>query len=283
MEKFGRTYQLIADAASGQRVEVKLPFTLEFDVIRNTLSSANTSSIRVINLGEQTRKLLYKDKFAYNIYRSVELKAGYGDTMPTIFKGNVQRCWSVRRGVDFITELESFDGGFALVNGQTATSYPKGTAQNSILDAIIKTMPQVSRGAIGDFPGKTVRGNTFSGNTVELLKDLTNGNVFIDLERVYCLGDAECIQGSVQVITSESGLLGTPVREETILTFDMIFEPRLLIGQLVELRSQTAKNFNGLYKVISLHHKGTISNSTAGTAITSVGLWFGPQQLKVVN
>lgn len=283
MEKFGRTYQLLADAANGQRVEVKLPFTVEFDVIRNVLSSANTSSIRVTNLSEQTRKLLYKDKFAYNVYRSVELKAGYGNTMPTIFKGNVQRCWSVRQGVDFITELESSDGGFAMVNGQTATSYPKGTSNNAILDSIVNTLPQAKKGVLGSFPGKTVRGNTFSGNTVDLLRDLTNGNFFIDLERVYCLGDTECIQGSVQVITSESGLLGTPVREETVLTFDILFEPRLLIGQLVELRSQTAKNFNGLYKVISLHHKGTISNSVAGTAVTTVGLWFGPQQLKVVN
>jgi hypothetical protein len=62
----------------------------------------------------------------------------------------------------------------------------------------------------------------------------------------------------------------------------MIFEPRFLIGQALALESFTEKNFNGVYKVIGVKHKGVISDSVCGNAITSVTLWHGPA-LTVIN
>ncbi len=277
MDKFGRAYRLVVDATNGQQVTINPPFSVEFDITRNILSSANTSTIRIYNLAEKTRNVIYKDKNSFDTFRAVQLRAGYGSTIPLIFSGSVTHSWSVREGVNFISTIEAYDAGFAFVNSETSKSYPAGTQRTAILQDMVKTMePTVTPGTIGNFPGSIPRGNTFVGSSVDLLRELSGGAFFVDLGKAHILNDEECLRGDLLVIKSETGLLGTPVREETILNFDMIFEPRLLIGQKVLLQSDTLKNFNGEYKVVSIKHRGMISSSVAGNAVTSVGLWHGP-------
>lgn len=283
MDKLQRSYQLLVDAVNGQTLEVDPPFSIEFDITRNILSSANTSAIKIYNLAENTRNSIYQDKNSTNLYRKVQLKAGYGANLPTVFKGNISHSWSVREGVNFISTIEAYDAGFAFINSKTKAAFPSGTDQVSIFNHIISTLaPSVAPGSIGSFSGQTKRGNTHHGNSAELLTELSGGAFFVDLEKAHVLRDFECLRGSLNVITSDSGLLGTPVREETIINFDMIFEPRLIIGQQIDLESSTAKNFNGSYKVISIKHRGMISDSVCGAAVTSVGLWHGPK-LTVIN
>jgi hypothetical protein len=97
------------------------------------------------------------------------------------------------------------------------------------------------------------------------------------------LRDNEVVLGSIAEISSASGLLGTPVLQETFLTFDILFEPRLFVGQKVRLNSITAANFNGEYKVVSVKHSGTISEAIGDDARTSVALWAPPGRLTLVN
>lgn len=284
IEEGFRTFQQVSDGLpQGSTIQIGLPLTVEFDIVRNVLASANTSSIRIVNLAENTRGKIYKDAFATNYFKGIELKAGYGDTIPTIFKGNISSASSVRESVGMVTRVEAYDGGFAFTNGRADVAFQGGTPINQILDSAIKYLPQVNKGAVGNYSGKLARGLTLSGNPAEQLAQLTNGGFFVDNEKAYCLGDNECIEGELALINADTGLLGTPVREQTVLTFDMIFEPRLLIGQKVRLQSSTEKLFNGDYKVISVRHRGTISDSVCGSAITSVGLWYGTELLKVIK
>lgn len=283
MAKFQRNYKLYVDTSDGDQILIQPPFSIEFDVNRNVLASTNTSSVKIYNLSQETRNSIYKDQIDLTTYRSMKLDAGYGDSLSTIFKGNIKQCYSVREGVNFMTTIEGLDGGFAFLNGNTEVNVPKGTPLNGVLETIIQSLPKVNRGAVGNFTSSSKRSNTFSGNTAELLSELSGGGFFIDLEKCYILGDDECITGSIVVITSDSGLLGTPRREQTAITFDMIFEPRLLIGQLVVLNSSTDQNFNGPRKVISVHHRGMISDSVCGSATTSVGLWYGTSLLRIVG
>ena len=52
----------------------------------------------------------------------------------------------------------------------------------------------------------------------------------------------------------------------------MIFEPRLQIGQFIDIQSKTETIYNGTYKVIGIEHSGTISDSQSGTCKTKVSL-----------
>lgn len=287
MAKFGRNYILNIQTQSGSTLTIKPPFTVEFDITRNILSSANVSSIRVFNLNANNRSQIRKNVNDYGDLRLINLQAGYGNNLPVVFQGNITQAWSVREGVNFITQIESFDGGYAFANSVSNTNFPANATQQTVVDSLVQNLAAsgVNPGVIGSFEGTLSRGNSYSGNTTDILREITGGRFYIDNGKAFALSDNECISGPVTTIDSSSGLLGTPVREQTIINFDMLFEPRLLLAQLITLNSITESNFNGQYKIISLKHRGMISEAICGDAITSVGLLqpLGTQTLTVVG
>ena len=117
---------------------------------------------------------------------------------------------------------------------------------------------------------------------------------FIDNGKSYILGNNEAIQGQVELIDSSTGLLGTPLRENNTVVFDMIFEPGIILGQYIELYSSTftelnssnnstTDNVSGYYKITAIKHRGMISPAVCGDAITTVEFFLGPKILTVVS
>lgn len=275
MDKYNRNYVLLVQKKDFTTLKIQLPFTVEFDIHRNSLSSANTCSIRIYNLNPNNRAQIRKDQFDFGDLRTIAFAAGYGDKLSLAFQGNISQAWSVREGNNMITQIECYDGGYAYVNAITNEQFPGDTNQSSIIDSLASSLPGVTKGAIGSYPGQISRGNSYSGPTTDILKDLTGGGFFIDNSKAHCLNDNECLAGDIPLINAKSGLLGTPVKEQTYINFDVLFEPSLKVGQLIQLESQTADHFNGKHKVLSIKHRGMISEAVCGTAITSVGLLPG--------
>lgn len=294
MDKSQRNYRLSVQIEGGQVITIEPPFTVEFDVTRNNLASTNVGQFKIYNLGRATRRKIAKDDYQYSIYRRVQFDAGYGKNLATCFKGNANHIWSVREGVNYITTAEAFDGGDALINGKTDLTVPAGTPVSSVLQTVMsKGLPNTTIGAISKFPdlvggSATGRGNTYSGNTAKLLSSnsiVAGAKFFIDNEKSYLLKDDDYVTGGIPVISSDSGLLNTPVRSNQKLFIDILFEPRIQMCQIIQLKSTasisstaklgTADNFNGNYKVVSIHHRGMISDSISGDAVTSLGLWLG--------
>jgi hypothetical protein len=275
MDKFNRNFRLLIQKKDGNTLEVRRPFTIEFDVHRNNFSSANVASMRIYNLSKENRASVRLDQYDYeNKNRIIEFYAGYGDNLSLGFKGNITQAWSVREGVDFITQIESFDAGYAYNNAVTDLQFPEGTLYSSVIDSLVNSLKNygVERGAISNFEGTLPRGNSYSGNTTQLLRELSGGGFFIDNGKVYMLRDNQALDLAVPTISVDNGLLGTPTLEEQYLNFDMLFEPGLRVGQIINLKSQSADHFNGLHKIISIKHRGIISETVSGTAITSLGL-----------
>lgn len=288
MEKWTRNYTLSVqvDENALDYVEVAFPLTISFRIVRNINADANSASFTIYNLAEDTRRKIFLDRYKTMYYKGIEFRAGYGETketLPLIFKGNVQQAFSRRNGVDYLTEIDAFDGGFAFVNGNTNRNFAEGTPDKQIIETLIKDLPGVSKGAIGNFDYKLLKGNAFNGSTIDLINQVTEQHFFIDLEKAYCLRDDEVLNGNLTVINSATGLLGSPLREESFLTFDMIFEPRLNIGQYVKLESETEKFFNGTYKVLGLEHTGTISGAQSGECKTKVSLWYIEKPPKIIG
>lgn len=273
--KLQRNFQLIIQANSdaAQYITVQPPFTIEFDITRDTHASSNIASIRIYNLSEKNRNKILKDPSDYNSFRLVTLQVGYGNNLSTILVGNITQCWSVREGNNFITQIQSFDGGFAAVNGRADIEFPAGTSRQVVIETLAKSLTQynLKPGAIGKFDGTIDRGNSYSGNTMDKLKELTNDGVFVDNGVIHCLNNTEAIDGKIFTVSAATGLLGTPMRESQFLNFDMLLEPSLKLGYQINLQSSTSK-YSGNYKVIALKHKGAISGAASGEAITSVGV-----------
>lgn len=283
MDKFGRNYSLNVELENKETLTIGLPFTMEFDIVRKINSSANTANIKIYNLAKDNRNQI---RFNWNdrgTARAVTLQAGYGNALSIMHYGQIQQAFSYRQGVDFITEITSFDGGFDFMNSRIDDNIPATQAnplpKKELFINLVNRFNYIKVGTIGNYVGSYTRSIPYSKPTVDILKEEFGDGFFVDNGIANCLQDNEYIPANeVPVINSLSGLLGTPILQEQILTFDMLFEPRLILGQLIELQSSTFTDSEGndldnFYKTNGIHHKGVISPVVSGSAITSVEMY----------
>lgn len=284
--KFFPAYRLavetsLPDGAGPGNVAIELPISCEFEIRRANLSSAGAATFRLFNLGAQKRDLIQHDFPWVNLneIRALQFSAGYEKTPSTmIFNGYVKQAQSMKRpgGTEWITTIEGLDGGAAIANGFSLRSFAGGTLYTDLIKNLAKDLPGIAKSAfIGAIKGQTARGSAFTGNTWNYIFQLSNGLAFIDNSQLKILAPNEYAGTTVPKITSESGLLGTPERFLNMLRVTLLFEPNVAIGQLVELETLGVKKFNGLYKVVGIVHRGTISQARDGERRTELTLWNG--------
>lgn len=307
--KFGRTYRMNVQVSDSQplaqvqgiavpvqgngplssnpgAVNIAYPMTLMMDIQRNTLASANKGYFKVFNLKEDTRRQIFHDRYNTLTYRQLVLTAGYetDPKLPIIFQGNILSAYSYRQKQDWVTEIEAYDGGFGIINGQISAAIPVGYNIRDVIANAIRTMPNVALGTVGDVApsDQNSRGLTVMGNSWDVINNLApDANVFIDGEKANVIGKNEYIPSNDEpfLISSATGLLETPRRYEARLDVKILFEPRLRIGQLVQIES-SERYYNGVYSVIGIQHRGVISGAVNGELTTVASVWKGTSQLK---
>lgn len=273
------------DSATNNNIVIPPEFSIEFEVVRKSAASSQTATFKIYNLGEKTRRLIFADRFdAQNRPRAIQFRAGYENFTPLIFNGQIKEASSKRKGVDMITTIQCYDGGLAMAAGFSAVTVVGGTPLSEVLANLAAQMPNTSgKPIVGNFTGSSVRGKVLFGNTWNIIRQESEGLAIIDNGQVKILQPNEAIASDIPVITSASGLLGTPARSGALIEFDMLFEPRLTLGQIVQLESTTNNLYNGTYKVLGFTHSGMISPSVCGPAKTSVQLWIGNGIISLVN
>lgn len=302
LNKFQRNYQLDVQGQDGKLHTFKYPLTLEFQVKRNVLASANTCNFRIYNLGQNTRDLVFKDQFTPSLsFRSLVLRAGYNATIPIIFQGNVKMAQSFRsdRSVNFVTEIEGYDYGWAITNGRTSWN-ANGALQvtkRQVIDQLIRDLqatvpldPQNNGGSLGIGAISPRFNETYSnqgvsivGNSWDHLQQVTDNQAYIDNGNIYCLFENDVFDGDLTVINSETGLLGTPKKADRMIVIEILFEPRLNVGQQVKLDSRSLAQFNGTYKIVGIEHHGVISGAVGGECKTIVTVLLPFDKINVLQ
>jgi len=285
--KFGRTFAMKVQIDNDlNAAEIDYPMTIEFNVIRNTFASANTGSFTIYNLGPDRRRQIYHDRYDTLNYRQIILQAGYtsqkNTPLATIFQGNIRSAYSFKRKQDWTTVIEGFDGGFGILNGQASVSLGAGWDVNAAVRQMVGGMPNVSAGTISLPAIQNSRPLSLFGNAWDIIRRLTGNNTtFIDGEKVNAVAQGTYITppDGVPLISSDTGLLGTPRKLGALLEVDMVFEPRIVINQLVQLQSAETY-YSGQYAVMGITHRGTISGAICGDAISTLSLWSGTEALQ---
>ena len=291
--KLNRNYVLTVETRNLVEIPITLPTTIDFDIVRNNYGEANAATIRLYNLSPSTRNALRKDFYDVGIFRTIQLKAGYGNNLYTVFYGSITSCFSYRRGVDFITEIQAHDVGYVFDNAiyNPNKTYTTNMTVNTILNEMIDSLsPYVSPGAVGVYSSTLKMNQTVSGKTTDLLNQYTDNGFHIDNGKAHCLNVNEGIAGPISTIDSSTGLLETPLFQENFLTLDMLFEPTILVSQILTLNSQlfgnySSPNYNAQWKVVGISHKGMISPVVCGNLTTSLKLngSFGIGAFKIVS
>lgn len=279
--KFGRTYLVQILTPQKELVEIAPPFSVEFDITRNTLASTNTANLTIYNLGPSTRNRIFKDRYSFSDYWQLIIWAGY-DRLEKVFQGNIYQAMSYKQRTDWITEIEGYDGLDAVQNGFTARTVPADTPKQDVLTQVISDMPNVLAGFFGSpAEGQSGRGQTLVGNSAQIIEDITGGNTFIDNEIIHVI-DRDEVFSDRAILLDQEQLFMTPKRRDTFLDVDLLFLPTAAIGQVAEVRSRE-EIYNGQYKIVGFKHMVQISSASAGDAKTSLNLDAGAAGLREVG
>lgn len=297
LKKLNRRYRLtIQDVDEnrepiGTAVVIENPFTLRFSVSRSIFAEVNHADFEIINLAPDTYNRLFYDYFTINRYfgdseatrqvgnewksRTVILEAGYyGMEMSVIFVGDMWTCYTERRGTETVTKIHA-------IVGLRATSITSdvsfgSTTRNKVLMYLADDMHLKLK--LYQVEDKQIhRPLIVSGNSYANIQKYSDDTAFIDNDEIKVLKYDDAFEGQIALINDESGLLGVPQRENGILSVSMIFEPRLTVGQIIEIQSRIAPMFNGQYKIYGLRHEGSISGAEAGKVTTTLEMLVGSQ------
>lgn len=292
MLKWGRRYRIVFEI--GDRVDlseyipretitVEYPFTLRMNITNSVnLGQVSSASIQLLNLSKEIQASLWKDNFNQTKYVTMWIYAGYQSAqLPLLYIGDVLECYSYREegGVDWITDIKASDGSYLLQYGVANYTFTKGTEVRTLLEKLLEDNPAYKLGYIsGNIPKTLKNDRTYIGKTMDLIgKEFGGYEIFIDKRELSILDEHDVIPSDIQVISPDSGLLGSPRRSGEFLECTMIFEPGLKIGQAVEVRSYTLPFLNNIYKITGLTHNGVISPVESGKLTTTVQFWLGQQ------
>lgn len=287
MEKFQRNYKIEFEIGHRtddfqyipeQVLEISYPITLRLETSYSPFSQANVGKFQLYNLSAHTQNLLHKDFYDQRKYVRMKLMAGYQEVMPVIFYGDFTQCYSTRQSgsVDFITSIEANDLQYVLLRGFTNTTFSENTTPENLLLTLTSEIPNLKIGYISKEIKTLQSDQTFLGNSIDLIREeYPDLQIFINQDELNILADYEVLPGDIQVITSRSGLLGSPTRAEGYFVLDTLFEPGIKIGQQVSVISQTTPYMNNAYKVVGVKHSGVISPVESGKLKTQLTLFMG--------
>ena len=276
MRKFGRTFELkLAPWASWGNNEativIKPPYMIDFEIKKDSTPSANTGIFTIYNLGENTLKRIFalqtekqRKQKENNRWARIQLSAGYGGENAVVFDGEIKAVRNSHEQANLKTIIEAGEGLYAIARCFSVHEFKPGDNKFDLIKALVddlKLLPGGKSPYIGKFRGKVApASNQFSrnlvifGNTWEQLKKYTEEHCFIDNGRAYAIppnGWNE--EEPLFEISARKGLIGTPeMKEHNNVSAQMLFEPSLVVGSRVDLKSHTLP---GNYIIDAIVHK----------------------------
>lgn len=279
MVKFGRIYELKVQGQELGEHLIKFPLTCKFSVERKNFAMSNTAQFSIYGLSLSSRKDIYYDSYFKKALVPISFKAGYSSqsNIPLIFSGNVKLAYTTREGPELVTHIDALDGGFGVDTSTIAQTIDPGWLFTPTIKRVMGKLAGVKVGQVlvGKEPEPGKSSVTFNGKVWDELQKYVpaNGSLFIDNGVVNMLGQNITLPApGIKELSSETGLLNIPKKYGYQVDCQCLFEPNFVIGQFVKLVSTLAPWVNGDYKVIGLHHSGTISGVESGDARTDISL-----------
>lgn len=266
-QQFGRAFSLIVFGTDLNGLDLS-ELRCKFVVKRSDTMTPNVADIRVYNVEEKTALRIR------NEFKRVILQAGYEGNYGVIFQGNIKQVIIGRESAtDTFIDIVAGDGdrayNFAVVNATVAA----GGTQADQVQAAIGSMGDkgVTAGHLGEFPGEQLpRGKVMYGNARNYLRDAaqTTDKVWsIQDEKVTFVSKKSYLPGERVVLTSKTGMIGTPQQTNEGVNVKALLNPMLKIGGRVQLDNASIERLK-----INL----TVPNSAANipAPLTADGVYY---------
>lgn len=231
-----------------------------FKIDRDLKPQPNQSEIVIYNLSESSRAKLE------HVGQRVVLEAGYVGGVAQVFSGDVRRAFSTKQGPDWLTKIEAGDGERAFAFARVSKSYGPGTKIADVLrDTVksLKTDPGTALEKVGEVVGEFVSGFAQHAKASTELTRLLGQHGYswsIQDGRIEVLGPKDSLPETVPVLTSETGLVGSPTiavptkrTQPATMKCRSLLLPMLRPGQRVKLKAEA---ISGLFIATKVTHTG---------------------------
>jgi hypothetical protein len=242
-QQYLRTCKLIVFGADLEGLDLS-QLRIKFTVKRSDTMTPNVADIRVYNLEEKTALRIRKE------FTRVILQAGYESNFGVIFQGNIKQVIIGRESAtDTFIDIVAGDGdrayNFAVVNATLAA----GSTQADQVGAAIASMAPkgVGEGYIGDMPPeKLPRGKVMYGNARNYLRDVaqsTDKSWSIQDEKVTFVPKKSYLPGERVILTSKTGMIGTPQQTNEGVNVKCLLNPNIKIGGRVQIDNASIQRY----------------------------------------
>lgn len=250
---------------------------VQFKVVRALRKDPNTADIVVYNLNKTNRSAMQEK----NIPTTIE--GGYRDNVSQVFGGVLQFGGTVKNGEDWVTTIQSSDGGQKYKSARINVGF-KGPVT---IEKVLETAGEALGINLGNLKEKVREGGLRSA-----LKEFTNGKVLsgkaeqiftkiaksagyswsVQDGQIQLLGPKEVIDERAVVLSSidgrSTGLVGSPEPgEKGFVKVRALLQPNLLPGRKVQVQS---REVDGFYRI----EKGVYTGDTWG------GDWYADLEVK---
>lgn len=236
----------------------------------------NSAEIRVYNLEENTAKRIRKE------FTQVILQGGYQGNYGVIFQGNIKQVILGRENsTDTFIDIVAGDGdnayNFAVVN----TTLRKGSTP---MDQVSQAMAPMATMGVGsgfidaDTTSKLPRGKVMYGNSREYLRSVAQSQASswsIQDQKINFTKLRTYLPGQVVVLTSKTGMIGTPQQTNEGLNVKCLMNPFLRISGRIKVDNSAIElfkinlsvpgspantpppiNADGIYYILVVNHVG---------------------------
>lgn len=242
-EQYLRACQLIVFGLSQDGLDLS-EFRIKFAVKRSDTMTPNVADIRIYNLDLETALKIKKE------FTKVILQAGYSGNFGVIFQGNIKQVILGRESAtDTFIDIVAGDGdrayNFAIVN----TTLAGGSNQLDQVNAATVAMSAkgVTGGHLGDFPSETLpRGKVMYGNARDYLRDVAQTaqkQWSIQDEKITFVGNKAYLPGERVVLTSKTGMIGTPNQTNEGVNVKCLLNPLIKIGQRIQIDNASIERY----------------------------------------
>lgn len=238
--QFIRNFSLIVEGSNFSGIDLS-QLHCRFAIKQSTNMSPNSADIRIHNVDMNTAILIQQQ------FKKVILQGGYNSNFGVVFRGNIKQVLIGRESAtDTFIDLNCGDGDLAYNYAIVNTSVKAGSSQADVFNQLQKPMGALGTTVAQNQPAfnSTVlpRGKVIWGNAKDHMRVFAKQNSLtwsIQNEQVGFIPMQGYTKGTSIVLTSKTGLIGTPQQTNIGVNAVCLMNPNIRPGQTIKLDNKS--------------------------------------------
>lgn len=277
---YDRRFQVDLDGVTLIEQTSGVQFRVVFNILHDFGGFVSYADISIYGLSRDTEAKAFKKG------QTIDLKAGYADSIDYIFRGDVVNIFREKKGADKLTRLICMGGAINRQETSVFKTFGKNTKLTNILTSISEAIGYPLTIKEDDFADINYgRGYTLSGSPSDYLKKLAKTHSFnwvIENNRLVVVKSDSYRDGSIHQVSQFTGMVGAPEITEIGADVDLKLNPKIKIGGRFQITSEF-KTFNfsdvyfkgikesaglGVYRIFKIEHSGDSYGDSWNSKIT---------------